>query len=749
MRMTIVSFLFTVSCWATTTVNIARPFAARAGVPNSITLTATVTGPAGSVAWTHISGPATATFGTASALSTTYTAPLPTDLVTGDYVVRATYTNSDGVTSRTIHVGSVAVDSRGIVTSGMGARFDRLLGPLLISGASPWPYFDKGYYPTADIIATTALANPPSLGSAFTGTVQVTSAPAFLLGTGTQFTTDFVWDQGCGGGNTQILIAWNSVDGVATGRYFDTIANVTDNTHAQLCNYQNQIDLGSGLSFYRMPSASTYFQPYWWGVGGGAGTNSWNYYDLGLALYRLFFSTGLTIYQTQAWQVVDYWWQWQLDHGRKSDLPRTMSMQSQYLRALDGKPERFPDLKKLVDYFNGGFIGFPSSLLGRFFDAREAGYATWDFALGAMADPDSTRHASYCSMLSSRIPAWNTWQQPEGFWSEDLYSYNASYVYKTPGSSPWRTDIPIHSLQAGYDVMNDTTATGCNNQALAAITLPTIIKATEWTYRQGRSDPALGGNGGVYYDAGYETAGQAPFAVSGTVSVLLGSTAVVGIGTSFVSNFGSSGTKYIGFSSTQTIYKVVASADPTHATISPAFGSYGELANISGGGYAGVPKASTSCASQAKYCWDNGYWPSFPPNGDRNLSRLMVGVVSWLYSTTGLPIYRVWGDQWFSNAFGGPDAGPGQAGPHTGPGSDGIETDWVAAVPSCAIDPTVACSGASYSPSNVAQALGKNFNQGVGAPSAAEWLAVRLTVFGHPTGVQGRKAYMGGKVIVH
>src|SRR5262249_25259444 len=154
--------------------------------------------------------------------------------------------------------------------------------------------------------------------------------------------------------------------------------------------------------------------------------------------------------------------------------------------------------------------------------------------LGAMSDPDSTRHAAYCSTLESMVPSWTTWQQPAGFWSEDLYSYNDGYPYVPPGSSPWRTDIPIHGLQAAYDVMIETSSAGCNNTGMADTTLSTITKAVEWTYNTGRADPRSGGNGGVYYESNYESLGQAPLTVSGTVSVNLGSTSVTGSGTSFL-----------------------------------------------------------------------------------------------------------------------------------------------------------------------------------------------------------------------
>ena len=43
-------------------------------------------------------------------------------------------------------------------------------------------------------------------------------------------------------------------------------------------------------------------------------------------------------------------------------------------------------------------------------DLRESGYILWDVALGAKVDSDSTRHAKYCSWLSTYVPNWTAKQ---------------------------------------------------------------------------------------------------------------------------------------------------------------------------------------------------------------------------------------------------------------------------------------------------------------------------------------------------
>lgn len=706
-------------CWGATSVTIARPAIAKAGVSGSITLTVVVTGPAGTGLWTHVSGPGTATFGTPTATSTTYTAPTRST-TSADYVVQFAYTNSDGVTTAQAHVGTVLVDSIDVVVLPSGTATDIAinanLGPLTRWGSSPWPYFDLADRALIDSIVTAALANPPILGTSTSGTSAMTCtgfAYCTLLGTGTSYATQLVVGDA-------VIVTWDSVDGANTGRLMTSVRAIADGTHLTLESFTVQIDLPTAGRVYLFPATTATFNPFWWGYNAGAGSNSWNFYDVTLATYRLFYRTGVLSYLTQARQMADYWWQWAIDHGRTGLTARALATQSQYLRALDGKSERFPDLYALAAY-NIAKWPAPSSLLGFAFDARESGYSTWFVALGAMADPNSGRHTSYCNALVANIPGWTTWQQPAGYWSEDLWSFGG-YPYKPPGTSPWRTDIPIHGLQAAYDALYDTSTAGCNNRTLAATTLPTIAKAVEWTYNAGRSNPTLGGNGGVFYDAEFENIGQLPLTVTGTFSVALSSASVVGVGSSALSQLSCNGTRYIAFLNSLTVYRVASCLDNTHFTLTSAFGTQGEVANLVASTALGANIATSACPSTAAHCWDVA-----PPAGDRNLTRLMSGMTGWLYYHTGNLAYRIWGDAWFSNAFGGPAAGPGQGGACGGPGCDGVETDWKGALPSCAIDPTVYCNILeNYAGGNVYFYLGKNHGQTSGAPGSPNYLAYRV-----------------------
>src|ERR1700756_699869 len=70
--------------------------------------------------------------------------------------------------------GQVAVNSAGIVQTGLPAAQDNLLGPLIPSGNSPWIYGDLAETAVANNMAPAALAAAPTLGTALPGTVSWT-----------------------------------------------------------------------------------------------------------------------------------------------------------------------------------------------------------------------------------------------------------------------------------------------------------------------------------------------------------------------------------------------------------------------------------------------------------------------------------------------------------------------------------------------------------------------------------------------
>jgi hypothetical protein len=608
--------------------------------------------------------------------------------------------------------GQVAVNSAGIVQTGLPAIQDNLLGPLIPSGSSPWLYGDLAEKGVADNMAPAALAEAPTLGAALPGTV---SFPGFG---GTVTTTADLRTPLSGQG--YVTFAWNSSDGAGTGRAICPIVSVTVNSI--VCQTNIFTGAFSGITAYLMPGPDSHG---WTFLSWTAASPSvtWNYYDVAIGLYRLYYRTGNAQYQTWARQYADITWQWTLDHGYNYPYPRAASMISQFFRALDGHSERFPGLytevTKLVQF------GDPSASPA--IDNREAGYVLWDVALGAKTDADPTRHAQYCSWLSAYTSTWNAKQSADGSWGENEYMLNPSYVaapksFTAPfvyETSPWRIAINIKALEAAYESLNDTSTQGCNNPNLATSTLTAITNAVTWVNNYGRDTS----NRGVYYEVNSQSNDQATvYPAAGTVSIAKGSTSLTGSGTNWQTAGYCDGTHFIGINTPRTVYKIASCASNTAATLSVPFGLYGESSNVSGSAIAVAPAASTACNSSASSCYDG--------KGDRNLTRTYCGSIAWLYAVTFNSTYKAWADECVSASLGGPTTGLTNAAvigsmtlPCSGPACDGLVTETVAAAADCNTQPAP-CVHGSYLYGN----LGKNFGEAFGAPGIDNALAWRLAV---------------------
>jgi hypothetical protein len=495
-----------------------------------------------------------------------------------------------------------------------------------------------------------------------------------------------------------------------------------------------------------------------------AGNNNWNYYDAALGFYRLYYRTHQTVYLTKAQALADLWYTLGINSGYgwgAAPAPRTTALQGEFIRAAELYPgaNRFPALYQMISNYmnNGATCGTPPPCLNfgaishQIFDIRENAYVGAGIAAGAKLDPDATRHAQYCSWLASAVTGWSGYQVADGHWPENSPGENGGgYLGLSPpvpannsgifGGPPWRTDIPIRSLQLAYEALNDTSSPsgsgpgsqgGCKNTSSAATALSTIKKALDWTWSYGRlqSNGTIDsghGDRGVLYDVGYPGSGLRGANGPGTVSVNLGSNTVTGVGAGFTKITGlCGGTYYIGFStgSASTVYLVTSCASDTQLTISPAYGSLWETADASAVNWAYTPPNPTTCTgSLSSYCEYNG---NTPPNtqGMRDLTRLMPGMTSWYYAVTGDKTYQQRAADWYGVAYGGPSSGPNSGTPFQQislPCSDlgpsyarclGYISDWASALPDCASHAPPCLNGGNVYAPNV---LGKGYGQGQG-----------------------------------
>ena len=660
--------------------------------------------------WQQLGGPITGAFSSRTAASPTFTAPLA-----GTYTIQLSACDSTGQCAipAVIQAGAVSTDSKAVVVTGLSPTMDNLLGPLVIANATanPWPYGDLAEIGTGTNIATTALSSTPQLGAQLPGTVSWT--PGSVVTTTSDLRTPLT-------GQTYMAIAWDSADGPGTGRIICPISNVS--ATQVTCSVNIFAPGGSGKNAYLMPGPDSNGLNFLAWLNGNPST-IWNYYDVGIALYRLYYRTGNNTFLTQARQFADIQWQWMLDHGYNYPYPRAASMVSQFFRALDGHNERFPGLYAEVSKIVPSWAdpsGSPN------IDNRESGYTLWDVALGAKTDGDSTRHAQYCSWLSTYTKTWNSVQSADGSWGENEYSLNASYV-SAPRSftapfvyegAPWREAINLKAMEAAYESLNDTSSQGCNNTSLAASTLTAVKKAEAWVVNYGRDSV----NRGDYYEVNSQSDDQdTVFNPAGTVAINVGSKTLSGTGTHWQTAGYCDGAHFVGIQTPRTVYKIASCASDTSATLSVAFGLYGEMVNVSGSAYSMAPSAFAVCNSLATFCLGS--------SGDRNLTRTGCGSMGWLYYTTGISMYKDWGDECYSATLGGPATGPdsstsigANAATCAGPFCDGFIGDVVAGARDCNAGNAAPCIPGGYVLSN----LGKNFGEAFGAPGIDNELAWRL-----------------------
>ena len=606
-------------------------------------------------------------------------------------------------------------DANGICITSLSAIQNNLLGPLTPYGSNPWIFGDLAEKGTADNMAPAALAQAPALGTQLAGTVSWNQ--------GDQFFTTTANLTGPLAGVQWAAIAWNAIDGTGTGRFLCAIASVTS-TRVNCSDGDFQIPSGSGANIYLLPPPVVLsgnnidFQS--WTT--GCPSVAWNYYDNSIALDRLWIRTGNSTYHTQAQQYQDIQWQWVLDYGYRTEVcPRASGMLGQFFRALEGHSERLPGL---YNWINIEVPRWANPSASPQIDNREAAYELWAIALGAKVDPDPTRHAQYCSWLTTYVPIWNSVQAPDGSWPEEEYWINRSFVsapkaFTAPflyQGAPWREAINVKAMQSAYESLNDTSSQGCNSPSLAASTLTVITKAVTWQNNYGRNTA----DRGIYYEVNSQSNDQASISpATGTVSIVLTSTSVSGVGTNWQTAGYCDGTHFIGISTPGKVYKIASCSDNTHAVLTVPFGLYGEASNVSASGYGIAPAASAVCHSSATYCATG--------TGDRNLTRTVCGDIAWLYSVTLNATYKAWTDECLSSQFGGPTAGLTPAAtlgavtlPCSGSACDGLVTDTWAGAANCGVAP---CVNGAFLYSN----LGKNFGEAFGAPGIDNALAWRLS----------------------
>jgi hypothetical protein len=178
-----------------------------------------------------------------------------------------------------------------------------------------------------------------------------------------------------------------------------------------------------------------------------------NYYDSVLAQYQNFHRTGIDTYLTYARTLADNWYQG-LDAGRSQDdsplPPRMMSMAGLILRALDGRPEMWPMIRRAVKYNYNLWIGLRRDYPGLYYGVRDGGFSLYFTALMAKVDPEPASRQEFLQMAQDgAVNLYARLQKEDGSWrwEDSLWKGNAE--------QPFHVGLLLEGMIATHKLTND------------------------------------------------------------------------------------------------------------------------------------------------------------------------------------------------------------------------------------------------------------------------------------------------------
>lgn len=160
-----------------------------------------------------------------------------------------------------------------------------------------------------------------------------------------------------------------------------------------------------------------------------------NYYDSVLVHYQNFHRTGIDSYRTYARTLADHWYQG-LDAGRSpedSPLPaRMMGIGGLIMRALDGRDDMWPMLRRAVKYNYNLWIGLRRDYPGLYYGIRDGGFSLYYTAMMAQADPDPVQREEFLRLAQDGAAnLYARLQKPDGSWrwEDSLWTGNAEQPF--------------------------------------------------------------------------------------------------------------------------------------------------------------------------------------------------------------------------------------------------------------------------------------------------------------------------------
>lgn len=370
-------------------------------------------------AWTQTTGTPTLTLSSTTAANPTVTGgqsyATSNGTNTGSYTFQLTVTDSSSVsTSCTMKDGFVSTDPSGIVQTG-SAKIDNIIGPQAKLYASSWGWADDRQVADA-AVQTYWMANfynnsggtgTTPWNTAATGTITIVNGSAAAVGSSTTFKAAL-----CGGivgAAVNDIIIWYPSAAILGGTGRRVMGgSCIDDTHFTLGSAWDATltpgCTGGGCSGVQFAAVSPTVYSNW-----DANVAPANFYDIVLALYSLYFRSGIDTYLTTVRAFADNFWQEKLDSGNnyiygesRSTFPRNMAVLGMALRALDGRPDMWAGLEQISNYniqlLDSGFGGFGggstpwTQVPG---DPREDGFELMQEAVVAAFDPTATTVSCY------------------------------------------------------------------------------------------------------------------------------------------------------------------------------------------------------------------------------------------------------------------------------------------------------------------------------------------------------------------
>lgn len=549
-------------------------------------------------------------------------------LLGGTYKVRLRVTDSQGQFQTVdVEMGAVPADTSDRVILPSPA-LEKVLGPMLRSGTSPWPWFDTTEQRIADALS---VAIPPGAGApAAAGTVSVTPGSAIVTGVGTSFLSVFACN-----GTSEMIVLYYPLQGGGTGRKPYFLTSCQSNTQLTM---NQPYDAGSvpasGVSFGRM----TLNESAQW----VNGSNNWNYYDAVVAFYRLYYRTGITKYRDMAQSLADKWWLFPIDGGRGSvSGPRSFALFGLMLRAVDGKPEYWPGILAIAElnysvWLNGYYPYQPNSDIG---EIREQGYVSLWTILIAILHPDATERSKWLARSQLAFNYWKNNQKAHGGWA---FTLDPQQNYAGSGSFPWQGAFLANYLMIMHRHTGDP------------LVLATLKKYADYMIAEGID---VSNDGGFYEDSTFVYCPDYGAERTGTANVTNGSTTITGNGTQFQSQYACNGTDTIAIqdgSGVRRGYTVNSCSSQTSMTIASAYGGSTESGRR-------ILKYAGAGVTPPSACHNTYGLSADSKQASRTLLNATHGYFGYLYSTGQGDTYKTVGDRIFAQNLG-----------LGGPGNDGV-----------------------------------------------------------------------------